>query len=370
MRTVYLDNAATSYPKAPGVGAAMADYIERVGCNIGRGGYQRAYDAAGGVLEVRERLCTLVNGPGPRNVAFTSGATHGLNLLLKGLLRPGDRVVTSPMEHNAVLRPLRQLERAGVEVEYLPCTERGELVTENLAERLTPGVRAEVGRLCRARGIFFLVDAAQTLGVLPVDMAAMGIDGLAFPGHKGLLGPQGIGGVVVSDALASELEPLLAGGTGSQSESLNMPSFLPDRLEAGTLNLPGIMGLHEALCWLKGETIDAVRAHELALTERFLAGALSIPNLRVVGRWDVTGRVGVVSVVPENADPALVADALGQEYGIMVRVGLHCAPNTHRTLGTYPTGTIRFSFGWHNTPQQVDTALSALRELCGRTTWN
>ena len=207
MRTVYLDNAATSYPKAPGVGAAMADYIERVGCNIGRGGYQRAYDAAGGVLEVRERLCTLVNGPGPRNVAFTSGATHGLNLLLKGLLRPGDRVVTSPMEHNAVLRPLRQLERAGVEVEYLPCTERGELVTENLAERLTPGVRAvvlthasnvsgtifpiaEVGRLCRARGIFFLVDAAQTLGVLPVDMAAMGIDGLAFPGHKGLLGPR------------------------------------------------------------------------------------------------------------------------------------------------------------------------------------
>ena len=183
MRTVYLDNAATSYPKAPGVGAAMADYIECVGCNIGRGGYQRAYDAAGGVLEVRERLCTLVNGPGPRNVAFTSGATHGLNLLLKGLLRPGDRVVTSPMEHNAVLRPLRQLERAGVEVEYLPCTERGELVTENLAERLTPGVRAvvlthasnvsgtifpiaEVGRLCRARGIFFLVDAAQTLGCL------------------------------------------------------------------------------------------------------------------------------------------------------------------------------------------------------------
>lgn len=211
MRTVYLDNAATSYPKAPGVGAAMADYIERVGCNIGRGGYQRAYDAAGGVLEVRERLCTLVNGPGPRNVAFTSGATHGLNLLLKGLLRPGDRVVTSPMEHNAVLRPLRQLERAGVEVEYLPCTERGELVTENLAERLTPGVRAvvlthasnvsgtrfpigAVGALCREQGIFFLVDAAQTLGVLPVDMAAMGIDGLAFPGHKGLSRPQGPAG--------------------------------------------------------------------------------------------------------------------------------------------------------------------------------
>ena len=149
-----------------------------------------------------------------------------------------------------------------------------------------------------------------------------------------------------------------------------MPSFMPDKFEAGTMNLPGIMGLYEALCWLKGETIDAVRAHELALTEQFLAGALSIPNLRVVGRRDVTGRVGVVSVAPENADPALVADALGQEHGIMVRVGLHCAPNAHRTLGTYPTGTIRFSFGWHNTPRQVDTVLSALRELCGRAVWN
>ena len=207
MRTVYLDNAATSYPKAPGVGAAMADYIERVGCNIGRGGYQRAYDAAGGVLEVRERLCTLVNGPGPRNVAFTSGATHGLNLLLKGLLRPGDRVVTSPMEHNAVLRPLRQLERAGVEVEYLPCTERGELVTENLAERLTPGVRAvvlthasnvsgtifpiaEVGALCRARGIFFLVDAAQTLGVLPVDMGPWALTAWLFQATRACWGPR------------------------------------------------------------------------------------------------------------------------------------------------------------------------------------
>ena len=149
-----------------------------------------------------------------------------------------------------------------------------------------------------------------------------------------------------------------------------MPSFMPDKFEAGTMNLPGIMGLHEALCWLKGETIDAVRVHELALTERFLTGAEEIPNLRVIGRKGMEGRVGVVSVLPENVDPALVADALGQEYGIMVRVGLHCAPNAHRTLGTYPTGTIRFSFGWHNTPRQVDTALSALRELCGRTTWN
>ena len=381
MRTVYLDNAATSYPKAPGVGAAMADYIERVGCNIGRGGYQRAYDAAGGVLEVRERLCTLVNGPGPRNVAFTSGATHGLNLLLKGLLRPGDRVVTSPMEHNAVLRPLRQLERAGVEVEYLPCTERGELVTENLAERLTPGVRAvvlthasnvsgtrfpigAVGALCRARGIFFLVDAAQTLGVLPVDMGAMGIDGLAFPGHKGLLGPQGIGGVVVSDALASELEPLLAGGTGSQSESLDMPSFLPDRLEAGTLNLPGIFGLGAALDYLNREG-EALRARERKLAGHLWARLMELEEdgLRVLGSDDPVNRVGVVSVDFLCADNAEMTFRLEREYGIQTRCGLHCAPLAHKTLGTFPQGAVRFSVGPFTTFEELDYVHGAVYDL-------
>ncbi len=362
MRTVYLDNAATSYPKAPGVGAAMADYIERVGCNIGRGGYQRAYDAAGGVLEVRERLCTLVNGPGPRNVAFTSGATHGLNLLLKGLLRPGDRVVTSPMEHNAVLRPLRQLERAGVEVEYLPCTERGAGDGESgrAADARRPGGGAHPrlqrgghpvphrrgGALCRARGIFFLVDAAQTLGVLPVDMGAMGIDGLAFPGHKGLLGPQGIGGVVVSDALASELEPLLAGGTGSQSESLDMPSFLPDRLEAGTLNLPGIFGLGAALDYLDREG-EALRARERKLAGHLWARLMELEEdgLRVLGSDDPVNRVGVVSVDFLCADNAEMTFRLEREYGIQTRCGLHCAPLAHKTLGTFPQGRCASPWG-------------------------
>ena len=214
------------------------------------------------------------------------------------------------------------------------------------------------------------MDTAQTAGVLPIDMAAMHIDALAFTGHKGLLGPQGVGGFLLQPDMAPLVTPLVAGGTGSVSHEEQMPSFLPDKFEAGTLNLPGIMGLHAALCWLERETIDKVRTHELALTERFLAGAEEIPNLRVIGRMGTEGRVGVVSVLPENADPALMADALGQEYGIMVRVGLHCAPNAHKTLGTFPTGTIRFSFGYQNTIQQVDAALLALRELCGRTTWN
>ena len=381
MRSVYLDNGATSYPKAPGVGEAMAGFITRVGCNIGRGGYQRAYDAAGRVLEVREKLNTLVGGPGARNVVFTAGATAALNLLLKGLLRPGDRVLTSPMEHNAVLRPLEQLKGRGVTVEYLPCTDRGELILDDLADRLTPQVRAvvlchgsnvsgtrfpieRVGPLCRARGIFFLVDAAQTLGSVPVDMAAMCIDGLAFPGHKGLLGPQGIGGMVVTDALAAELEPLLSGGTGSRSESLDMPPFLPDRFEAGTLNLPGIFGLGAALDYLAGEG-EALRLREHRLAGHLWARLMELEEdgLRVLGTADPANRTGVVSVDFLKGDNGEMAFRLEQEYGIQTRCGLHCAPEAHRTLGTFPQGAVRFSVGPFTSFEELDYVQDAVYRL-------
>ena len=380
-KTIYLDNAATSLPKAPGVGKAMADYLERVGCNIGRGGYQRAWDAAGGVLAVREKLCALVNGPDPRNVCFTPGATYGLNFLLHGLLRPGDKVLTSPMEHNAVLRPLEQLKSRGVEVEYLPCTDRGELLLDGLAERLTEDVRAvvlthasnvsgtlfpigQVGALCRERGIFFLVDGAQTLGAVPVDMAAMGIDGLAFPGHKGLLGPQGIGGLVVTDALAAELEPLVSGGTGSLSESLSMPPFLPDRLEPGTLNLPGIFGLGAALDYL-AEQGEALRERERKLSRHlwYRMKELEEDGLRVLGTDDCFNRAGVVSVDFLRADNGEMAFRLEREYGVLTRVGLHCAPLAHKTLGTFPQGAVRFSVGPFTTFAEIDTAAGAVEAL-------
>ena len=380
-KTIYLDNAATSFPKAPGVGKAMADYLEHVGCNIGRGGYQRAWDAAGGVLAVREKLCALVNGPDPRNVCFTPGATYGLNFLLHGLLRPGNRVLTSTMEHNAVLRPLEQLKSRGVEVEYLPCTDRGELLPDGLAERLTEDVRAvvlthasnvsgtlfpigQVGALCRERGIFFLVDGAQTLGTVPVDMAAMGIDGLAFPGHKGLLGPQGIGGLVVTDALAAELEPLVSGGTGSLSESLSMPPFLPDRLEPGTLNLPGIFGLGAALDYL-AEQGEALRERERKLSRHlwYRMKELEEDGLRVLGTDDCFNRAGVVSVDFLRADNGEMAFRLEREYGVLTRVGLHCAPLAHRTLGTFPQGAVRFSVGPFTTFAEIDTAAGAVEAL-------
>ena len=383
MDTIYLDHAATSFPKAPGVAEAMTDYLCRVGCNIGRGDYGPAYDAAEGVLGVREKVSALVGGPGPRNVIFTPGNTYGLNFLLKGLLRPGDRVLTSPMEHNAVLRPLEQLKSQGVEVELLPCTDRGELILDGLEARFDRPVRAvmlthasnvsgtlfpigTVGALCRRHGAFFLVDAAQTAGAIPIDMAQLCIDGLSLPGHKGLLGPQGIGGFVLREDLIGQVEPLLSGGTGSLSHTEETPDFLPDRFEAGTLNLPGILGLHAGLAWLKDTGIDAVRAHEQKLTARFLEGLRAIPGIRVAGRGDLRGRTGVVSLQTPGRELSRVAWELDETYGIMTRVGLHCAPAAHKTLGTYPTGTIRFSFGWWNTEEEVDTALRALEEILKR----
>lgn len=387
MERIYFDNASTSFPKAEGVAEAVYHYLKDCGCNINRGGYDEAYQAEETVLRTRQQLTELFHGPDCRNVVFTRNITESLNVLLKGFLKAGDHVLVSAMEHNAVMRPLSQLTEQGVSFDRIPCMADGTLDVSAMDRLLRENTRAvvmlhasnvcgtlipveTVGAFCHAHGLRFILDTAQTAGVFPIDMEAMHIDALAFTGHKGLLGPQGIGGFILQPDMVPLVQPLIAGGTGSISHEEQMPSFMPDRFEAGTMNLPGIMGLHAALCWLERETIAAVRSHELELTERFLSGALDIPCLRVVGRQDIAGRAGVVSVVPENADPALAADALGREYGIMVRVGLHCAPNAHKTLGTFPTGTIRFSFGRWNTPQQVDTALSALRELCGRTTWN
>ena len=387
MERIYFDNASTSFPKAEGVAEAVYHYLKDCGCNINRGGYDEAYQAEETVLRTRQQLTELFHGPDCRNVVFTRNITESLNVLLKGFLKAGDHVLVSAMEHNAVMRPLIQLTEQGVSFDRIPCMADGTLDVSAMDRLLRENTRAvvmlhasnvcgtlipveTVGAFCHAHGLRFILDTAQTAGVFPIDMEAMHIDALAFTGHKGLLGPQGIGGFILQPDMVPLVQPLIAGGTGSISHEEQMPSFMPDRFEAGTMNLPGIMGLHAALRWLEQETIDAVRSHELELTERFLSGALDIPHLRVIGRQDIAERAGVVSVVPENADPALVADALGREYGIMVRVGLHCAPNAHKTLGTFPTGTIRFSFGRWNTPQQVDTALSALRELCGRTTWN
>lgn len=380
MNRIYLDNGSTSFPKAPGVGSAMAEYIESVGVNIARGGYEEAYSAAETVLETREQLCRLFGWDKPEQVIFTSGITASLNTLLKGFLRPGDHVLTTSMEHNAVMRPLRQLEARGVQVEQIPCSEDGSLSLELLPSLFRPNTRllvmthasnvcgtvmpvAQVAALCRLHGVRIVVDCAQSGGLLPISMRDWGIDALAFAGHKSLLGPQGIGGFLVRADFASELDPLLSGGTGSVSHLETVPDFLPDRFEAGTQNLPGIFGLHAALSFLEQQGIERIYAHEMACTKMLLEGFSALPGIRIVGKQGLEERTAVVSLDFLTMDNAEAAFALENRFGIQTRCGLQCAPSAHRTLGTFPQGTVRFSPGFQTKPEEVLQAVEAVSAL-------
>lgn len=384
MDRLYLDNAATTFPKPPAVAEAVYRYMTGSGANINRGCYGAAYDVEEQVLETRQLLCDLFHGPDCRNVIFTKNVTESLNVLLKGFLRPGDHVLTSSMEHNAVMRPLVQLEQAGVRFTRVPCDSQGRLDPDALEDCLRAETKlvvmthasnvcgtvlpiAAVGAFCRTHGLAFVVDAAQTAGVLDIDMGGMGIDALAFTGHKGLYGPQGTGGFVVADALSRRIEPLLSGGTGSLSHTEEAPEFLPDRFEPGTMNLPGILGLRQGLLFLRETGLKDVREHEQALARQFRDGLRPLEDaglLRVLAGAEGVERVGVVSVQTLSTELSQAAFALDDAYGIQTRVGLHCAPAAHRTLASFPTGSIRFSFGFFNTPEDVDRALSALSEVC------
>lgn len=382
--TIYLDNASTTFPKPAAVSEAVYQYMTGAGCNINRGCYESAYETEEAVFETRELLCQLFNGPDPSHVVFTRNITESLNTVIKGFLKSGDHVLVSSMEHNAVMRPLTQLAAQNITFSRIPCNSLGELLPEKMEGLLRPDTKAvimmhgsnvcgtmmpleTVGVFCRKHGLRFIVDCAQTAGVFPIDMVRMHIDALCFTGHKGLLGPQGIGGFIISPEMAGLTQPLISGGTGSISHTEDIPDFMPDHFEAGTPNLPGILGLHAALLWLKEETIEKIQAHELALTRRFLDGLFLLEKegkLRIVGKRDIFDRTGVVSVAFPDMDPAEVAAMLDSDYQIQTRVGLHCAPSAHKTLDTYPAGTVRFSFGYANTESQVDKALNALKEIC------
>lgn len=385
MKQIYVDNAATSFPKGEGVAEAMAEYMNHSGVNINRGTYEAAYTVAETVYETREMLCRLFDfGSLPehaKNVIFTSGITSALNMIIKGFLKPGDHVLVSEMEHNAVMRPLVQLQKAGkITFDRIPCNEKGELCIEEMEPLIRKNTRVvimthasnvcgtimplkEVGELAKKHGLYFIVDSAQTAGVFPVSMKEMQIDALAFTGHKGLLGPQGIGGFLLTDELAERIEPLITGGTGSISDTEDTPDFLPDKFEAGTMNLPGIIGLHRALEYLEEVGIDTIREKEKRLTEQFLAGLKKLPGIKIIGKRDSEERAAVVSIQCEGMDEALLAYELESRYHIMTRVGMHCAPNAHKTLKTFPQGTIRFSFGFHNTPEEIEEVLKAVREI-------
>lgn len=380
-RLIYLDNAATSWPKPPQVAEAMVTFMDQVGANPGRSGHRLSVAAGRVVYEVREALADLFHARDPLRVAFGLNATDALNLALHGLLRPGDHVVTSSMEHNSVMRPLRALEHRGVEVTVVPCSPQGFLDPGDVERALRPHTRMavlthasnvtgtllpirEVGEVARRHGVLFLVDAAQTAGAVPIDMEADAIDILCFTGHKALLGPMGTGGLVLGERVdAADLRPVRQGGTGSRSEHEEHPDFLPDLCEAGTPNAVGLAGLLAGVRWVQERGVEAIRAHEQALTARLLDGLAEVPGVVVYGPRDATRQTGTVSFNLEGLDPSEVGLLLDEEYGILCRVGLHCAPAAHRTLGTFPRGTVRFAVGCFTTREEVDAAVDAVRKI-------
>jgi len=379
--TIYLDQAATSRPKAAGVGYAMRSYIDDVCATVNRSTYAAATSAAMRVLETREQLCALFHFTDPTYVILTPGQTVSLNMVLKGYLRPGDHVLVSSLEHNGVMRPLTQLSGQGVTFGRIPMYGDDEMDLDAAERMIRPNTRLmllthasnvsgtmlpieRAGKLCREHGISFAVDAAQTAGHLSINFSASNIDALCVPGHKGLRGPSGIGALLLSPAFAAALEPLVTGGTGSDSSSEQQPRYMPDRFESGTPNLPGIYGLHAALSELLAEGTAIRQEREQTLLQHFLSGLDSIDGIRVPGTRDLSRRVGVVSVdCSARQDNAEVADRLASEYEILTRCGLHCAPSAHQTYGTFPQGTVRFSFNSSNTVSEIDAALDALKEI-------
>ena len=380
MKDIYFDNSSTSFPKAPNVGRAMGEFIENGAFNINRGSYEGAYEAGSAVLDTREMLKDLFNCPNSKNVVFTPSVTYSLNFFIKGFLKPGDHVLVTSVEHNAVMRPLVQMEKLGVEFDAVPCDEEGGVTADDFRAYIKENTKAiitthasnvcgtiipieEIGALCKEKGLVYAVDTAQTAGILNIDMQKANIDFLAFTGHKGLLGPQGIGGFIASDKLEGLIDPVISGGTGSLSDSEEIPDFLPDRFESGTLNLPGIIGLHQALVYLKEAGIDNMRNEKMEITKYFLDQVKKIEGVRIAGKKTVEGRLGVVSIDFEGFDNSIVSFYLSSKYKIMTRVGMHCAPRAHKTLKTFPQGTVRFSFSHFNTKEEVDVCIDSIKTI-------
>jgi cysteine desulfurase / selenocysteine lyase len=377
--TNYLDNAATSYPKPAAVYERVNYALVEVGASPGRGAYRRAREASQLVLGVRRQLADLFGISDPDQIVFTANATDSINVVLKGWLRPGDRVLLSSMEHNAVVRPLWRLGGAGVQVEALPCNRWGHLDVDEFRRRLLPPPRLvvlvhasnvngalqpvdEVAELCNAEGVPLLLDAAQTAGIQPIDVGRWQLGMLACSGHKALFGPPGVGLLYIRPDL--DVAPLREGGTGSRSEEEQQPSFRPDRYECGTLNLPGIAGLGAGVEFLGSEGQAAIRHHELELAELLEQGLEELPGVTLY-RPQVRG-TGAVAFNLANLNPGDVSALLDEGFDIAVRSGLHCAPLAHRTLGTFPEGCVRVSPGYFTTRDEIQQFLQALRSLLMR----
>lgn len=374
---VYLDNAATSWPKPDGVANAMSSLLERGCANPGRSAHRMSVDTARMIYSVRDGIAELLGAEDAERIAFFYNATAALNSAIYGLLRPGDHVITSSMEHNSVMRPLRALEARGVSLSVVQCSADGSIDTGDIEQAIQKNTKAiiithcsnvtgtimpvvEIARLAHAHNIIFIVDGAQSAGAIPVNVKETEIDIFAFTGHKSLLGPQGTGGLYVREGIDEKLSPVIQGGTGSLSEREKQPDFMPDKFEAGTPNSPGIAGLGEGITFLKDTGIDAIAAHEKTLTRKFIDGLSQIANVRLYGPLEAEKRISVVSLNIGELPSSEVSRILDDDFGIMTRPGLHCAPAAHRTIGTIHRGTVRFSFSYFNTEDHIDCALRAI----------
>jgi cysteine desulfurase family protein len=380
MSIIYFDNAATSWPKPASMMEAMADFNGSVGANPGRSGHRLSIEAGRIVFDTREALAGLLGAADPFTVVFARNATEAINTAVRGLLRPGDHVVTSGMEHNSVMRPLRAAEQEGLELTVVPCSQAGDLDPADVKKALRKNTKAlfvthasnvtgtimpveELAALARHHGVLICVDAAQTAGSVPIDVERSGIDLLFFTGHKSLYGPQGTGGFYIRKGLEKMVQPLERGATGSRSEFEEHPDFMPDRFESGTPNTIGIAGLGGGLRHVLEAGVENIRRREMALTEMFLRGLSEIPGVAMYGHRDVSRRTPVVSFTIEGWSTSELSFELDEKYGIMSRPGLHCAPSAHRSTGTFPSGTVRFSFGLFNEEGQISSALKAIAEI-------
>lgn len=377
---IYLDNAATSFPKPSSVYESVMKAMKVYGANPGRGSHAMAIEGARIIYETRELLADLFNLDDPLRVIFTFNATDSLNMAIKGILKRGDHVVTTEMEHNSVLRPIKELEKSGVENTIVKCGTDGSINVYDLEKAIRDNTKLivtthvsnltgtifpaeEIGKVCRAYKIPYLLDASQSAGVLTIDMKKYNISFLAVPGHKGLLGPQGTGALLINSDI--EVKQLKEGGTGSQSASLDHPNFYPDKLEAGTHNLPGIAGLNAGLKHILKRGTESIYSHEKNLLDIFITELKKNPKIKIYGPESIEDRIGVVPINIEGMDSSEVANILDREYGIAVRPGLHCAPLAHKAIGTEKLGAVRFGVGPFNKKKDIMAAVKALKELAG-----
>ena len=378
---VYLDNSSTSFPKPKVVADSIYNYLVNIGGNPGRANHSNALESNRYLYMAREEIASFFNYDKIENVIFTNNITSSLNILINGILKSGDHVITSSMEHNSVIRPLYNLKQTlNIELDIVNANSNGIINVDNIQKAIKPNTKLivithasnvtgsiqpikEIGELCKKNNIYFILDSAQSAGVIDIDFKALSLNALAFTGHKSLLGPQGVGGFIIDDELNKICNPSILGVTGSLSHSLSQPDFLPDKFESGTLNIPGIIGLYEAIKFIKSQGLSTIYEHNNYLRSYLINGILDLGNFSIHGEISSDKSTSCISITHSKLDVSELSYILDSDFNISNRSGLHCAPLAHKTIGTYPEGTVRLSLGYFNTEEEIRYTLDSLNKI-------